>query len=228
MTGATERSATSTVRILWTDLPVLLVGSVPVAAAWALARALPDPVTALLAIGLLVVPSITVLAVGCQLLLADEHFGIGTLIRTLPVAYGRAVSVAVLPMITAGLTGVGFAAWQRSGSAVWLPSLVVGCLVSTVLILAAVVALPYRVRTGDRLAECWTVALYAASRNPVPVLGAAAAGVLAVSASAYLSFAVIILLPAPLALIWASAVRTATANSRRSLVSNENLEKGTR
>jgi hypothetical protein len=215
-------------RTLWTDLPVLLCGSVLVGLAWSVARALPDPVSILLVMGLLVVPMSTALVAGCIVLLHDEYFGIASLFRSLPRAYVRSVSIAALPMILVGLTGFAVLAWQRSGSLMLLPSVMVGCLVTVSVTLVSVVALPYRVRSEASWAETWAVALYVSSRNPMPVLAVIAAVVLAVLATGYLSFALIILLPAPLTLIWASAVDGAITRSQKTLARNRTLLEGTR
>ena len=93
----------------------------------------------------------------------------------------------------------------------------IGWLSCAALLLSGVVALPYRIGTGAPIRECWLVAGYIASRQPVAVLAVVAAAALAVWAAAHLSFALIILLVAPLAMTWAAAIEQATENSKNSL-----------
>ena len=94
-----------------------------------------------------------------------------------------------------------------------LISVGLGAVVSTLALGTGVVALPYVLRTGATLRTGWLVSFYIATRNPVPVLAVLSALALGVWAAAYLSFAMIVFLPAPLALVWVAAVTVATERS---------------
>ncbi|SDT05824.1 hypothetical protein [Microlunatus soli] len=212
-------------RAIWPNLPVLLAGSVLVGLGWSATRVVAGLSGWLIpiAVWLFVLPPLITLVVGCRQLLRDEHFGIGTLFRALPSNAGRTIMISAGPMLMVVLTLIGWHAWRLSGSALLLPSFVAGCLLSAAALLAGVVAVPYGVLTRVPGKETWLVAAFVLSRQPIPVLAVVAATALGVWAAAYLSFALIILLPGPLAMIWAAAVEQATVNSKKTLVS-----KGTR
>jgi hypothetical protein len=99
-----------------------------------------------------------------------------------------------------------------------LASVALGAAASVLTLYTGVVALPYLLLTRAPWRTGWLVSFYIATRNPVPVLAVLSALALAVWAAAYLSFAVIVLLPAPLALLWAAAVTGATERSQTTLV----------
>jgi hypothetical protein len=206
-------------RTVWTNLPVLLAGSVPVAAAWVALRALPTAYgwLALAGVGLVVLPTLAALVHGCEQLLADEDFGVADLFGTLVRTYRSAVVVTVVPTAAAVLTLLALHVWRLSHQGWVLASIGAGLAATVATALVAVVALPYRVRTGARPRETWLVSAYVVSRNLVPVLGVASALGLGVWAAAHLSFALVLLLPAPLALVWATALSTATRRSQAQL-----------
>ena len=201
---------------IWTNLPVLLAGSVPVAAAWVAFRALPPAYgwVSLAGVGLVVLPALVALVDGCTLLLADEHFGLADVVPTLRRTWPRAVVVAAVPTAAAVLGLLALHVWRLSRQP-WVLASVGACLaVTAVTALVAVVALPHRVRAAGDTRRTWLVASYVTSRNLVPVLAVVSAAGLTVWAAAHLSFALVLLLPAPLALVWAAAVATATRRSQ--------------
>jgi len=206
-------------RLLWPNLPVLLLGSVLVAIGWSVARALSPQLGwgTVLGLGLVVVPAFAALLRGCEVLLTDEHFGVSDLVRTGGRALLPALKVTAGPTLAVLLTLSALRLWQLSGQQWMLVSVVLGAAVSLLGLYTAVVALPYLVRTGATLRSTWLVSFYIATRNPVPVLAVLSAVALAVWAAAYLSFALIVLLPAPLALVWAAAVTQATERSHATL-----------
>lgn len=201
---------------LWPNLPVLLVGSVVAAAAWALVRSLPPQLgwLAVLGAGLLVLPALAGLLRAWETLLADEHFGLADLGLTLTRCFLPTVGVTALPTLAVLLTVLALELWQHSGHTWMLASVGVGVSVSAVTMYAGVIAVPYVLRTGAGLVEGWLVALYVASRNPMPVLAVLSAVALAVWGAAYLSFALVLLLPGPLTMVWAAAVAVATQHSQ--------------
>lgn len=206
-------------RLLWPNLPVLLLGSVLVAVGWSLVRALSPHLGwgSIVGIGLAVVPAFAVLLRGCEVLLTDEHFDTADLFRTGARTFVPALKVTALPTLALLLTLSAIRLWQLSSQAWMLISVGLGAVVSTVALYSGVVALPYVLRTGATLRTGWLVSFYIATRNPVRVLAVLSAVALGVWAAAYLSFALIVLLPAPLALVWAAAVKEATERSSTTL-----------
>ena len=80
-----------------------------------------------------------------------------------------------------------------------------------------VIALPYALRSHAPWKETWLVGAYLATRHPVLALGVLSACGVTVWAAAHLSFALLVLLPAPLALIWAAAGSEACLRGRARL-----------
>ncbi|SEQ87732.1 hypothetical protein [Microlunatus flavus] len=208
-------------RTAWSELPVLLLGSVPVAAAWAVLRSLPPGWgwLALLGVGLVVLPALAVLVRGCEVLLEGERVGVADLLLDLVRCWPTAARVTVVPTAAALLALIGLHVWRVSHQT-WVLASVGACLAVTVATaVVAVVALPYVLRTGEPARRTWLVCSYVATRDLVPVLAVVSALGLGVWGAAHLSFALVLLLPAPLALVWACALATATRRSRARLAS---------
>jgi hypothetical protein len=205
--------------LLWPNLPVLLCGSLLVALAWGVVRTVSGPASwfSVVGLGLVVVPLFAALLNGFEVLLTDEHFGVADLLRRLPRTGVAALRVTALPTLLVLCTLAALTLWRTTQQTWLLASVGLGTAVSLLLLLTGVVALPYVVRTGCRLREGWLVSLYIAARNPVPVLGVLSAVALGVWAAAYVSFALVVLLPAPLAMVWATAVSLATQRSQTRL-----------
>jgi hypothetical protein len=203
-------------RTIWPNLPVLLVGSVPVALAWAALRVLPPGWgwLSLVGIGLVVLPALAALVRGCELLLAGDEFGLADLLPTLRGSCPRAVRVTAVPTAAALLTSVALGVWRQTHQTWVLASVGTGIAATAATGLVAVVALPYSLRAAGPWQQTWLVSGYIATRNLVPVLGVVSALVLGVWAAAHLSFALVLLLPGPVAMIWAAALVGATRASR--------------
>lgn len=201
---------------VWPNLPVLLTGSVLVALAWTLARVIgvSSAWAYLLFVGLVVLPVFAALLRGCEVLLVGDHFGIGSLLRSLPRSFARSLRITVPVLVVVLLGDAGTYAWRTSGNGWLLPSAVLCGVVGLAAIYVGLVALPYYTAGRASWAQSWLVSLYIATRNPVPVLATLSAVVLGVLAAAHLSFALVLLLPAPIALVWASAMQTATGHSQ--------------
>lgn len=208
------------VGVLWPGLPMLLCGAVLTAVPWTLIRMfVPDGGPfAVLAVGLLVVPPFATLLHGCGVLLTGDHFGGTQLLRAMPRTAITALKVTALPTGGAVLTSVSLEVWRHGGPGWVVASVGVGGAVTLLSGLVTLVALPYVMRTGVNLTEGWLVAGYVTSRSPVPVLAAASAVMLTLWISTHLSFALIILLPGPLALVWAAAIKEATGRCTERLV----------
>jgi hypothetical protein len=203
----------------WPNLPLLLLGSIPVAAGWAALRAVAGGSSwiALLGTGVLVLPLFAALLHSCTRLLAHEHVGVLQLVRRWPHLVVRAWRVTGPLTLVAVLTATAAAAWQQGGQPWMLLSLGICAAVLAGVVVVGVVALPYALRGDTGWTETWLVSAYVASRHPVPVLGVLSACGVAVWASAHLSFALLILVPGPLALIWAAAVSEAILRGRERL-----------
>lgn len=217
--GAPHDLVQRAVREWWPNLPLLLLASIPVAAGWAALRA----VTvgwgwiALLGTGLLVLPLFAALLHSCTRLLDHEHVGVLQLARRWPHLVLRSWRVTGPITLVAVLTAAAAAAWQRGGQPWMLLSFGVCAAVLAGVVVAGVVALPYALRSDTGWTETWLVSAYVASRHPVPVLGVLSACGVAVWGSAHLSFALLILVPGPLALLWAAAVSEAILRGRERL-----------
>ncbi len=204
----------------WPNLPMLLVGSIAVAAAWAVLRtAAGSGWISLLGIGLLVIPLLAVLLDGCLRLLDDQHVGVLQLARGLPGVVRRTWLVTGPATLVALLADAAAVAWQRGGQPWMLVSLGICTAVLAGVVFVGVIALPYALRSHASWKETWLVGAYLASRHPVLALGVLSAAAVTVWAAAHLSFALLLLLPAPLALIWAAAGSEACLRGRARLAS---------
>ncbi len=210
----------------WPNLPALLLGSVLVAGAWAVVRYLAmiggsqsthGSAISVLGIGLVVLPLIGALIDTCTVLLGDEHAGVRRLVRRFPITTWRAWRVSLPVTAVALLTTAADVAWQQAGQVWMLASWAVCSAALAGAVLVGVIALPYSLRPGVGWRDVWLVSAYLASRNPLAVLGIVAACTLAVWAAAYLSFAMLLLLPAPLALAWSAGASQASRRGRARL-----------
>lgn len=207
-------------RLLWPNLPLLCCGALLVSLSWAVVRLVAPGLSVLSVVlhSLLVVPTFAPLLKGCQVLLTDEHFRIVDLFRTLRRDYLSVVKVGLLPTVTVLLTVSAFDIWYVARQPWMLVSLGLGLSATVVTLYIWVIALPYALRSpSSSLAQGWLVSFYVASRNPVPVLAVVSSVGLAVWATNTVSFALALLIPGPLALIWAAAMAAASDHSRTPL-----------
>lgn len=206
-------------RAWWPNLPLLLGTSIPVAAGWVVLRSVPSERgwIALLGTGLLVIPLFAGLLSACERLLEDEHVGVLQLARELPGIVVRSWRVTVPVTLVALLAAAAATAWQQGGRGWMLVSLGMCSAVLAGVVFIGVIALPYALRSHAPWKETWLVGAYLATRHPVLALGALSACAVTVWAAAHLSFALLVLLPAPLALIWAAAGSEARVRGRARL-----------
>lgn len=205
--------------LLWPNLPMLLLGSVLVALGWSVVRALGRQLgwVSVAGTGLLVMPTFAALLHGWDVLLHHEHFGPRRLVGDFGRCWLRAIKITLVPTVGLLLTVAALSAWRLSNQPWMVASVAVSAAASLLAICVGVVALPYAVNTAEPSSSVWMVSSYIAVRNPVVVAAVLSAGALTVWAAAYLSFALIVLLPAPLAMIWSAAVLGATDKSRSRL-----------
>jgi hypothetical protein len=157
-----------------------------------------------------VTPLLAGLLDGCLRLLDDQHVGVLQLVRGLPGAVGRSWRVTAPVTGVALLADAAAVAWQRGGQAWMLVSLGICTAVLLGLVFVGVIALPYALRSHAGWRETWLVGTFLATRQPVLALGVLSACGVTVWVAAHLSFALLILLPAPLALVWAAAASEAS------------------
>ena len=202
--------------LLWPNLPMFLLGSAMVAAAWAVVRVLSQRSgwVSITGTGLVVVPLFAALLHASQVLLTDDHFGVRRLVGDLGRTVRRALRVQVPVTLVVLLELTAYHTWQLGGRTWMLVSVAFGAVLMIIALFAGLVALPYAVRTGAPAREVWLVSIYVATRSPVVVLGVLSAVALSVWAAAYLSFALVLLLPGPLALVWTAATTYAESRSR--------------
>ncbi|MET1005961.1 MAG: hypothetical protein ABWX96_10445, partial [Propionibacteriaceae bacterium] len=199
-------------RLLWPNLPLLLLGSVLVSVAWLLVRAV-APGLSLLAVilhGVLTVPTFAALLWSCQVLLTGEHVRVATLFATLVRRYPTTVRASLPLTAVVLLTFSAFDVWHVSGQAWMLVSVGLGLSASVLALYSWILALPYAVRTPSQpVKRWWLVGFFTATRNPVPVLGVLSLLGLSVWVVQSASFAFTFLVPALLALVWAAAFAAA-------------------
>lgn len=208
MTGAARGDRLPpVVRTWWVNLPLLLLASIPVAVGWVMLRSIPSTWAwaALLGTGLLVTPLFAGLLSAGARLLDDEHVRVLQLARELPRIVVRSWRVTAPVTLVALLTAAAATAWQQGGRPWMLVSLGMCAAALAAGVFVGVIALPYALRSHANGREAWLVGAYLATRQPVLALGVLSACALTVWAAAHLSFALLVLLPAPLALVWASA-----------------------
>ncbi|MFC7405524.1 hypothetical protein [Georgenia alba] len=214
VTGGTDEAVLrAAVRGAWTQLPVLLAGSLAVTGAAALALlaaavwAPAGPVVAVLGVA----PTVHAL-VRCALDVVDgAEPGVrdyGTALRELAA---RAVATAAVPAALAGLTLAALAAHARGGPVFLVPA-GLGVTATVLGTAALLVLLPLRARRREPGgAAAWLLALHVLGRAPVPFLAAAALAGLGMWASVTVSNGLFLLVPAPVALVLAAAYRVSPA-----------------
>ena len=202
--------------LLWPNLPVLLAGSVVVVVAVAVVKVV-APLSGILAItgsGLLVLPALAASVRGAQVMLADEVFGLADLFRTLARGYRPTAGLAAPAVVALCLADVAAGQWIAHRQSWMMVSLGLCLAVSGIALVLAVIAVPYRLRTRTRSVDCWRVAAYVTSRHPVPVVAVLSVFLLLGWAVDHVSLALMIIVPGPLALLWAVAAGSATTDSR--------------
>lgn len=211
MTDADTDLLPAAARLLWSHLPVLLLGSVLVTLA-ALAPALISP--GLTPVGLLVA-AVTVGPVWAGLTATTNRL-VGTgdataigLLRDVRRHAAAGIRTAAVPGVVLALGVLSLTLWQGTHQLWLLGPLAVTAVVAVLSALAAVVAVPLRVRTGAHGRELWERAVELTAARPSVPLGVLAAAVLGVLAGTSVTASLLILVPGPLALLTSAALWTA-------------------
>ncbi|WP_433586004.1 hypothetical protein [Microbacterium hydrocarbonoxydans] len=188
----------------WSELPLLLSASAAVAGLWVLCRT--DPLL-LGAAEFAVMPTLTALAVTFHSALEGERSGILRLLSNVCRAAPATWLLSLPATVAALLADAAFQLAEVSGQAWMLLSGGAGLAVSVIAAATGLLAMPLAALDKVTARAAWMRAWAAALRHPAPALGAVGAYVLAMLASAHLSFAVLLLLPIPLVSVWVAAFR---------------------
>lgn len=201
-------------RGVWPHLPVLLIGSIAVCAGAAVSALVAPGVTpvSVLAIALLVMPQYTALVAvaGGIILRRDGTFREwgGSFIRS-----WRTTATVTLPTAAAmALLLVAVHVWQLSGQPWVLVPLGTAATVSAIGILGLTAALPLAAeRPGLRGTALWIAALFLVAKRPLPFIAVACLAGLGIWAATVWTASLLLLLPAPVALVASAAVWTSAA-----------------
>ncbi len=196
----------------WPQLPLLLLGSVSVSLAVvvSLVAAAATPPAGMATTVVTVAPSLMALVRFCCAVVTGDEMSVRQYVAAFRRLYWRSVYLTAVPLLLAALTMIAFLGYRQGGGAWLLVPAGVG-VTSTVLASVAMVV-------GFALRACydepdgpaaWMLALHLFARKPVPFLGAIALGLLGVWASLNYSNGLFLLVPAPFALVLATAFYTA-------------------
>lgn len=191
--------------VVWSELPLFAVGGATVAVVWALCRT--DPLL-LSAAGLVVMPALTALAVTLHSALDGGRSGLLSLVRTTCRAAASSWLLSIPAAVALLLTAAAFDLAAVTGQEWMLLSGGAGLAASAVVAAIGLMAMPLAVVEKIAPRAAWTRACTATLRRPAPALGAVAAFVLAILASAHSSFPILMLLPIPLVGVWVAAFRS--------------------
>ncbi|GAB3744990.1 hypothetical protein [Microlunatus parietis] len=196
----------ASVRFVWENLPILLVGGVLCAAGWCLPRVLPrSPLVTIAAVTLLVLPTLLAWTRACEMLLTGEQHRLGAILRTLPGAWVATVRIGWPGLAALGLASTAITAYDISRQSWMLLSAGVSVALAGIGGLLMITALPYALRTRCAAVAAYREALRVIMIRPVAALGTVAAFVIFVLASGHAAFPVVILLALPLPYVWARA-----------------------
>ncbi|WP_179426500.1 hypothetical protein [Spelaeicoccus albus] len=202
------------VRGVWPHLPVLLIGSIAVCAGAAIATLIAPGLTpvSVLVIALLVIPPFAALiAVANGIVVRGDatvrQWG-GSLIRS----GWRAVTVAVPPVVALALLLTAVEVWRISGQSWVLVPLGVAATVSAIGVLGLTAALPLALeRPGLRGTALWLSALFLVAKRPLSFIAVACLAGMGIWAATAWTASLLLLLPAPVALVASAAVWTSAA-----------------
>ncbi|MEO3794342.1 hypothetical protein ABGB14_29355 [Nonomuraea sp. B10E15] len=204
-------------RAAWPSLPALLAGSVAVcagAAATALTGPGLTPISVAAAAVLIGAPLAALVHLAVRMWHGEEPT-VRDWLGCLRSAPARGVAVTAVPAGIAALTLVSLEVWAQSRQAWVLVPLALGGALTVVTGLGACVALPLALHRPElRGAPLWAGALHLVARNPVRVLAVPAVAVLAAQAATGLTASLLLLFPAPLALVMVAAAFTSTTSAQ--------------
>lgn len=196
---------------VWPNLPTLLVTSTVVSAAALLAMLVAPGITpaSLLLWALLVAPPAAALVAQANDMVLGgwpRPFSVVGYVRRAGLL---GLTVWLPPAVAGACAMVAVGVWERTREPLVLVSAAVGAVGAALLTIAALVAVPVGLeRPGLRGARLTVTALHVAARRPVPVFAVAAFAVAAVSSAERVAASLVLLVPAPLALVLVAAVWT--------------------
>ena len=198
--------------VVWLHLPMLLISSVAVCAVAVPVVLVAPGVTpvSLLLWAAVVAPVFSALVVQAHDVVLGRDPGAFSVLAYLRRAGGLGVVVWLPAAATGACTLVAGEVWRQTHSPFALSSGAVGAVVTALLTLAAVVAVPVgadhpSLRHVQLFVVCWHIV----ARRPVPVFAVVGFLVAAVSAAVHVAASIMFLVPGPLALVLVVAVWTA-------------------
>jgi len=209
--------ARETLRRLWDALPAFLVSGTAVclvtgAILWFAGGITP---LGLLLLAVLAGPIYAALVRQAASALAGDTPGAFSLVASMRAMIRPALTLLLPPAVTGALTLVALLVAGHTESWAALVPVGVGGATTVLLAIAALVGLPLAAEgRGGRGARSILIALHEAARRPVPVVGVVALLVIAGWAAATFSGTLLFLLPAPLAVVSAVAVRGPESEDR--------------
>ncbi|WP_157063393.1 hypothetical protein [Luteipulveratus mongoliensis] len=200
-----------TLRGWWPHLPTLLCASVAICLSAGLTVALAPgvtPVSVLLA-ALLLGPWAAGLVACVHQIVIEDDTSVRQWVHSVRRFAVFGVVVSTPPAVAAALLVVALRAWHLSGSVVALAPVAVSGAVTVLLLLGGVAALPLGIaRPHLRGTRLWLTAFHLVSRWPVRFVAGPVLVVLGVWASTSLTASLLLLVPAPAALVLGAAFWT--------------------
>lgn len=199
---------------LWSHLPTWLCASVAICAAAALTVVIAPgitPVSVLLA-AVLLTPFVSALIAAVDQVVRTDDVSVSFWWKSIRRFASFGYGVVAAPAVAVALLVVAWTVWQRTESTVALAPVVVSGAVSAVLVLASTAVLPLGIaRPTLRGSRLWLTACHLVARWPVRFLAAPSLLAFGVWASTEVSASLLLLVPAPVALVlgaafWSSAV----------------------
>ena len=205
-------------RGVWPSLPALLVAS----AAICLAAVVPivvapgiNPVAVLVA-ALACGPLLPALAAVANETTTDGHGTIRTWWTTVLSYWRFGLTTSLVPAVAAALLLVALEVWRATGSAAVVPSFVASGIVTLVAVLGVTAAIPLGTSIPDlRGLQLWRTAVSIVAVRPARFVAVASAAGFGLWAATEASASVLLLVPAPTAIVAVTATWTTVASVER-------------
>jgi hypothetical protein len=201
-------------RGVWPSLPALLVASAAICAAAAVPVVVAPGVNpiAVVVAALVCGPLLPALAAVADEMTTDGHGTIRTWWCTLRSQWRFGLTMSLVAAIPAALLLVAVEVWRVTGSAAVAPSFVASGIVTLVAVLGLTAAIPLgTARTDLRGTRLWRVAVSIVAVRPTRFVAVASAAGFGIWAATHTSASVLLLVPAPTAIVAATATWTTVA-----------------
>lgn len=201
-------------RGMWTYLPVLLAGSILVCAVSVLVVLIAPGITpvSVLLIAALVVPAFGALVGVANGIVMRGDSRMRAWGSALVTGWWLTTRLAAAPAVAIALCLVAREVWQRTSSPLALVPVGIAIVVSGILTLGLAAALPLALeRRQLRGIRLWASALYLVAKQPIPFVAVICAAAMGVWAATAFSASLLLLVPAPLALLCSAATWSTAA-----------------